>query len=120
MKKISGVVSITEYKPQTIFADDTEFNGELNFKNPVEIKGKFKGKIYTESVVIISEDGMVEADIKANIVIIAGTVKGNVEAKKKVEILSTGKLYGDIKTAKLKIADGVIFEGSCHMIKDEN
>jgi len=120
MKKFSKYDTITEYHPNTIFAEDTEFNGKLSFDEPVEIKGKFKGEINTKSVVIISETANVEANIKANAVIIAGTVKGNVEAAEKVDILSTGRLYGDIKTAKLKIADGVIFEGSCHMIRNEN
>lgn len=117
MKKFSKYEAVTEYHPNTIFAEDTEFNGKLNFDEPVEIKGRFKGEINTESIVIINETANVEADIKARAVIIAGTVRGNVEAAEKVDILSTGRLYGDIKTAKLKIADGVIFEGSCHMIK---
>ncbi len=106
-----------EVKPVTIFANDTEFEGVLSFKNPVEIRGRFKGDIETDSILIINNSADVEADIKAKIVIIAGKVKGNIESSEKVDILPTGKLYGDIKTAKLKIADGVIFEGSCHMIK---
>ena len=52
------------------------------------------------------------------ILIIGGYVKGNVEAKENLELLSTGQLFGDIKTAKLKIADGVVFEGKCEMIKN--
>ena len=34
-------------------------------------------------------------------------------------MLSTGKVYGNIKTAKLKIADGVVFDGNCEMIKKD-
>ena len=44
-------------------------------------------------------------------------VYGNIEASEKVEMLSTGKIYGNVRTAKLKIADGVTFEGKCEMIK---
>jgi cytoskeletal protein CcmA (bactofilin family) len=51
-------------------------------------------------------------------VVIGGTVKGNIEAVEKLEMLSTGKVFGNIRTAKLKIADGVVFEGKCEMIRN--
>jgi cytoskeletal protein CcmA (bactofilin family) len=46
-----------------------------------------------------------------------GAVHGNIEATDRLEIHENGKLYGNIRTAKLKIADGVVFEGKCEMIK---
>jgi cytoskeletal protein CcmA (bactofilin family) len=46
-------------------------------------------------------------------------VYGNIEAASRFEIHSTGKLYGNIRTAKLQIADGVVFEGTCEMIKSD-
>jgi len=61
---------------------------------------------------------MITANIKVGSVVIGGTVKGNVEATEKLEMLSTGKVFGNIRTAKLKIADGVVFEGTCEMIKN--
>jgi cytoskeletal protein CcmA (bactofilin family) len=101
----------------TTFEEDTVFDGKLEFSKPLCIKGKFKGEINSNSFLLIDETADVEAKISANVVIIAGRVRGNVEGKEKVEIVSSGKLYGDIITPKLKIWDGVIFEGSCHMIK---
>ncbi|EMO64809.1 Polymer-forming cytoskeletal domain protein [Leptospira borgpetersenii serovar Pomona str. 200901868] len=46
-----------------------------------------------------------------------GEITGNVIATQKLEMLSTGKVNGNIKTSKLQIADGVIFEGNCEMIQ---
>ena len=60
---------------------------------------------------------IIKANIKAKSVIINGTVHGNIEADSKLEIMPNGKLYGNIRTQKLKIADGVVFEGNCEMIK---
>jgi cytoskeletal protein CcmA (bactofilin family) len=42
---------------------------------------------------------------------------GNVIATNRLEMLQTGKVQGNIKTAKLQIADGVIFDGNCEMIQ---
>ncbi len=101
----------------SILGDDTDFDGSMKFKNPVMLNGKYKGRIDTESVLIISEKASVEADIKARVLILEGVLNGDVEAFEKVDIVDTGSLYGNITTAKLKIADGVIFEGTCKMIK---
>ncbi len=35
-------------------------------------------------------------------------------------MLSTGQVYGNIRTAKLRIADGVVFDGRCEMIKGDS
>ena len=60
---------------------------------------------------------MVTANIKVGSIVIGGIIRGNVEATEKLEMLTTGQVFGNIRTAKLKIADGVVFEGKCEMIK---
>ena len=101
----------------TVFGKDTDFDGELEFKKSLQIDGKFKGEISSGGYLVIGEGAVVEANIKAKTVIIMGTVKGNIEAQSKLEIHEKGKLFGNIRTAKLRIADGVVFEGKCEMIK---
>jgi cytoskeletal protein CcmA (bactofilin family) len=49
--------------------------------------------------------------------VLAGTVKGNVEALELTEISSTGKLIGNLRTAQLRIEDGTVFEGKVEMLK---
>ena len=101
----------------SLFREDAIFNGDMFFKNPVQIQGEYKGTINTDSVLIISKNASVTANIKSRVVILEGVLKGDVTALEKVDILPTGRLFGNITTAKLKIADGVIFEGTCNMIK---
>jgi cytoskeletal protein CcmA (bactofilin family) len=102
---------------ETTFSSTTSFNGELRFDSSLRIEGRFKGKIVSKGHLIIGENAKINANIKANSIIIAGEVRGNVEASDRLEMLPTGKLYGNIKTKKLKMADGVVFEGSCQMLK---
>jgi len=106
-----------EIKDVSVFCEDTKFNGEISFKNPVQIQGEYKGIINTDSVVIISKNATVKAKINSKILILEGTLKGDVYASEKVDIFPSGKLFGNISTAKLKIADGVIFEGTCNMLR---
>ncbi len=103
-------------KVETVLSNTTSFNGELKFSSSLKIEGDFKGKIISEGHLIIGENAKIRANIKAHSIVIAGEVKGDVEAYDRLEMLPTGKLYGNIKTKKLKMADGVIFEGSCEML----
>ena len=103
----------------TTLGRETNFSGTMRFKTSLKIDGKFQGKIISPGFLFINEGAEVNADINVGNVIIGGYVKGNVIAKDNLELLSTGQLFGDILTAKLKIADGVVFEGKCEMIKDD-
>lgn len=103
----------------TILESDTELEGELSFETSLKIKGKFKGRIQTSGLLVIDATAEVEADIQARDVVLAGSLKGNITALNRVELDVTSKLSGDIKTYKLKIADGVFFEGACEMLTPE-
>ena len=103
----------------TVFGKDTSFYGDLSFKKSLQINGYFEGEIVDGGYIVIGEGADVNANISAKTVIVKGTVRGNVEALARLEIHDNGKLYGNIRTAKLKIADGVVFEGKCEMIKPD-
>ncbi len=101
----------------TTFSSTTSFNGTLRFDSSLRIEGRFRGKILSKGHLIIGENAKINANIKADSIVIAGEVKGDVEANDRLEMLPSGKLYGNIKTKKLKMADGVVFEGSCQMLR---
>ncbi len=101
----------------TVFNKNTEFYGDLSFKKSLQINGKFEGEISSGSYLVIGEEAVIKANIKADTVVVKGTVYGNIEAVNRLEIHTNGKLYGNIRTKKLVISDGVVFEGKCEMIK---
>ena len=103
-------------KVETVFSETTSFDGTLKFSKSIRIEGSFKGKIDSKGYLVVGENAKIRASIKAQSIVIAGEVKGNVEAEERLEMLPSGKLYGNIKTKKLKMADGVVFEGSCEML----
>jgi cytoskeletal protein CcmA (bactofilin family) len=102
----------------TTLGRETEFNGIMRFKDSLKIDGNFTGEIVSAGFLYIEQGATITANIRVGSVVVGGTVKGNIEATEKLEMLSTGKVYGNIRTGKLKIADGVVFEGKCEMIKN--
>src|SRR3990172_3132943 len=85
----------------TLFSKDTEFYGDLSFKKSLQINGYFEGEIASGGFLVVGEGAIVKASIKAKTVIVMGTVYGNIEASSRLEIQSTGKLYGNIIRPKL-------------------
>ena len=104
-------------KIKTVLGKGTFFNGDLIFKESLKINGSFVGSITASGLLIVGEGAIINANVKAHSVVILGTIKGDVFAKEKVEMLPSGRVYGNIKTKKVKISDGVIFDGRCEMIK---
>jgi len=67
-------------KVETVFSETTSFDGVLKFNTSIKIEGKFKGRILSTGTLIVGENAKVRANIKAKSVIIAGEVRGNIEA----------------------------------------
>jgi cytoskeletal protein CcmA (bactofilin family) len=95
----------------------SEFDGTLSFEGAFRIGGVFRGKIFTDDVLIIGEGAVVEADIEVGTLILSGELKGGVKAKERVEIHFPAVFRGNIQTPSLMVADGVTFEGVSNMAK---
>jgi cytoskeletal protein CcmA (bactofilin family) len=109
---------ISKDKIKTTLGKETNFNGIMRFKDSLKIDGKFQGEIVSNGFLYIETGAVVKANIKVGSIIIGGVVRGNVEAVEKLEMLASGQVFGNIRTSKLKIADGVVFDGKCEMIKN--
>ena len=99
----------------TILSPDMEFSGTLHFEKPFLIQGKVSGEINATSLLMVAEEAVVEANIRASKVIILGTVKGNVTADTKVEVAITGKLTGNVTAPEITMETGCFFSGRCIM-----
>jgi cytoskeletal protein CcmA (bactofilin family) len=93
----------------------TNITGELQFSNTLRIDGNFHGSITSGDALIIGEHAVVHADIKVGEIEIHGQVFGNVEAERRAEIASTGRLRGDLRTTTLTIQAGAVLDGRSHM-----
>ena len=99
--------------------EDTIFNGLLNYTGTVRIDGKFEGQVITEDTLIIGETGHLTGEISAGTIICLGYVEGTVMASQKIEIHSTSKVVGTIKTPGLHVEVGGVFDGTCDMTGKE-
>ncbi len=106
-------------KLDTYIGEETSFEGSLTSRKSLTIYGSVKGTIECQGRVVVGESGDIEADVIANEVMVSGRILGNVTAKSKLEITSTGVIHGDIKTARLLMEDGSKLDGRSEMLPDD-
>ncbi|MCG8338981.1 MAG: polymer-forming cytoskeletal protein [Proteobacteria bacterium] len=109
------------YDISGLLGSGSHFEGQINFDGTLRIDGSVYGQIMCKnsspSMVIITEMAKVEADIIADVVVISGTVSGNIKAVDKLEIHAPGRLEGLVYTSDFSIEDGALFQGECIMIR---
>lgn len=93
------------------FQKGTRLEGYFSFSGASHLAGELKGKIYSDSTVIIAETAVIEADIEAREVYIHGLMKGNILASDRVEIKKPARFEGVISSPSLSVEEGVIFHG---------
>jgi cytoskeletal protein CcmA (bactofilin family) len=98
----------------TIVGKDAFIKGELRSSSDLLIEGRIEGEIHGTRVVI-GETGDVQARIEAQVLTIRGTVRGDCEGSKKVEITATGKVFGNIASRAIVVAEGATFRGASKM-----
>lgn len=106
----------------TVFGEETEFDGVLEFSDRLVITGKFSGKINAPSgdFEIAKNAACKVSTIDANSIIVAGgDVQGDMNAAERVEICSGSKVTGNITTARIRIANNVEFSGDVNMLEKE-
>jgi cytoskeletal protein CcmA (bactofilin family) len=102
----------------TLIGEKSFFEGRFMVKGSLQIDGKFEGQMLDVDHLKIGPKGKVKSDIYSSTVVIEGMVIGNIEAKNRVFLMPTAKIYGNIRTPELIIQNGVILEGNCHISKD--
>ncbi len=91
------------------------WKGRLSGKGGVRIEGALDGDITLQGLLVVGETGRVTCqEMRANVVIVAGAVRGNIVAEK-LEIRSTGRVWGDVVTAAFSTEEGAFLRGQVTM-----
>jgi cytoskeletal protein CcmA (bactofilin family) len=101
-----------------VIGKDAIIKGELRSSTDMLIEGRVEGEIHGTRV-IVGESGDVQARIEAQVLTVRGTVRGDCEGSKKVEITATGKVFGNIASRAIVVAEGATFRGASKMAQAE-
>ncbi len=90
----------------------------MRFTEELHIAGSFDGTIDAQGALVVKKGASCRADfIKAASIVVDGSVSGDMTAGDRIEMRSGSSVRGNIATSRLRIADGVSFEGNVEMIR---
>jgi cytoskeletal protein CcmA (bactofilin family) len=103
---------------ETLVGTNCTIEGTLRSNANVRLDGSFTGTLEITGNVLVGETANINADINAKNVSIAGAVRGNVSGKK-VQLLRTGRIWGDITAAALTTEEGAFIDGKITMVGND-
>ncbi len=111
-----GSKKIKSSKIDTLIGQGVELTGDIKFQGGLHLDGKVTGNVTTAdnaegSVLVISERGCVEGDVRVAYAVINGEVIGNVYASEKLELSSRARISGNVEYNLLEMASGAEING---------
>lgn len=99
----------------SVFGASLRFKGELRAEEDFVLQGRIEGSIHHTQNLTIGTDGVVKGDSRARVIVVEGTVEGDLYALESINIRPTAKVQGNLLAPRVAIADGASFNGKIDM-----
>jgi cytoskeletal protein CcmA (bactofilin family) len=96
---------------ESVIAAGITITGKIDGAGHVRIDGRFEGDVHIQGDLTIETGAKLTGGIRADSVVIAGEIEGNIDSAQKVELLATGVLNGDLKAGTVTVAAGSRMRG---------
>lgn len=108
--KLRRVRDQSSGKP-TIINEGCKISGEISGDGEFVVHGEVAGDCDIDGTVSLAANGLWQGTVRANNVIVAGHIEGDIIAKGKVEITNTAKITGTVTGEAIAVAEGAVVEG---------
>jgi len=99
---------------ETIVGKDSEIRGAMSVSGTVRVDGTIEGDVRADWVVV-GETGRIKGNIHSRGTVTGGRIEGNIEAAEITELKPGSNVCGEIRTVKLVISEGAVFDGISRM-----
>ena len=89
--------------------------GNIVAESDIRIDGQLDGNLKCAAKVIIGSTGKVKGDVQCANAIIEGGFEGKLRVQEVLNVKETANVIGDVKTDKLIVHSGAVFNVTCAM-----
>ena len=108
---------------KSLIAEGSQIVGNISFTDGLRVDGTIVGNILAgedvASILVISEIASITGQITADHIIVNGTVKGPIHARKMLELQPKARIAGDVEYAALEMHQGALITGQLRPILAE-
>lgn len=108
---------------KSVIAEGSEISGNIRFTDGLHVDGVIIGNIRAAeeaaSILVISEIASITGEVIADHIIINGSVKGPIYARKMLELQPKARIEGDVEYAALEMHQGALITGQLRPILGE-
>ncbi|HEU4994489.1 MAG TPA: polymer-forming cytoskeletal protein [Gemmatimonadaceae bacterium] len=90
-------------------------SGDVETDGALRIDGRVEGSVLRADLIVVGVGASVVGDITAREVIVGGAVTGNIFAAQRTELLSSGIVAGDIRSAAILVQEGGVVQGRLYI-----
>jgi cytoskeletal protein CcmA (bactofilin family) len=99
----------------SVIGTGTVINGNVKTEGSIRVDGKIVGNVVTQADAAVGLSGVVEGSVDARNITVAGKVLGTLTAAQKLVLESRSVIRGDLRTARLVVDEGAVFDGKSTM-----
>jgi len=94
-------------------AADVAISGRIAFPGNARIDGRLSGEVRADALLVVGPTAMLRANVRAQQLIVFGTIEGNVQQSESVELKPGCRLIGSLEASRVVVHEGAVFEGRC-------
>ncbi|WP_372018972.1 bactofilin family protein [Pseudoxanthomonas sp. 10H] len=99
----------------TLIGADVVIRGDLEFSGGLYVEGRIVGKVTAAegkpASLLLAEQGVIEGEVHAPVVIINGTLSGDVHAGERVELAQKARVEGNVHYTVVEMSAGAQLTG---------
>jgi len=107
---------VANHRIDSLVGQQCELRGDLLFRGGLHIDGSIRGNVLAErgsdSLLILSEQGVIEGEIRVPNIILNGAVVGDVYAYEHVELAPQARITGNVYYRTIEMSCGAAVNGS--------
>lgn len=99
----------------TLIGPQVTLHGDLVFSGGLYIEGRIHGKVIAEegahAVLTLAEQGRIEGEVQAPVVVINGELQGDVYASERIELATKARVQGNVHYKVVEMRAGATLTG---------
>ncbi|WP_222565771.1 bactofilin family protein [Novilysobacter antarcticus] len=116
--------SVPASQIDTLIGAQVVIRGDFHFSGGLYVEGRVIGKLIADdgekAVLTLADNGIVEGEVRAPVMVINGTVNGNVYATERIELGSKARVDGNVHYKVVQMAAGSVLTGRLLHVDSEH